>query len=386
MDKFEFMKTALAARDASGQRRRLRTVTPLSGPLVKVGGRTLVNFCSNDYLGLAQHPLLNERATAFADRYGAGATASRLICGNMGYFDETEQKLANLKGTETALIFNAGYQTNVSLLPTLTDRHSLILSDTLNHSSLIMGARLSRCQVLQFQHNDMDHLKRLLDENHAKGFSRIYLVTESVFSMDGDQSDVATLVSLANNYNAILYLDEAHATAVMGKNGMGLSCGHAVDIVMGTFSKGCGSFGAYVACSQRARDYILNYCTGLMYSTGLPPGVIGAVDAALDLVPGMETERQQIRDHATYLRSSLQALGWDTGASSTQIIPVLVGDAAETVKLSRWLEEKGMMATAIRPPTVPKGESRIRLTISALHHRTHIEQLIDAFQSWRNGR
>jgi 8-amino-7-oxononanoate synthase len=383
MSKFDFMKKALEARDAKGQRRRLRTITPFSGPQVQVDGKKLINFCSNDYLGLSQHPLLRERAEAFMSRYGAGATASRLICGNLGCFDQVERKLADLKGTETALIFNAGYQANVSLIPTLADRHALILSDTLNHSSLIMGTLLSRCRMLRFRHNDMDHLKQLLDENQAKGFSRIFIVTESVFSMDGDQSDIDALVELAKTYNAILYLDEAHATGIFGENGMGLSCGKAVDIVMGTFSKGCGSFGAYIACSQSTRDYILNYCSGLIYSTGLPPGVIGTIDAALDLLPGMEKERQRVSEHADFLRSSLQSLGWDTGASTTQIVPVMVGEEGETLKLSKWLEDKGMMATAIRPPTVPKGESRLRLTVSALHTKAHMIQLIDAFRAWR---
>lgn len=386
IDKFEYMEKALASRDASGQRRRLRTIRPMAGPMVDVDGKSLVNFCSNDYLGLTQHPLLKERSAAFASRYGAGAAASRLISGNLGCFEKTEQKLARLKGTETALIFNAGYQANVSLLPTLADRQSLILSDTLNHSSLIMGSRLARCQVLRFRHNDMAHLKQLLEEHHTKDYSRIFIVTESVFSMDGDRCDVGTLVSLAKEYHAILYLDEAHATGVLGKSGMGLSCGHPVDIVMGTFSKGCGGFGAYIACTQRVKDYVLNYCTGLIYSTGLPPGVIGAIDAALDLIPGMDAERQRIDELTLYLRSSLQSLGWDTGLSTTQIVPVLVGDAGETVKLSHWLEEKGILATAIRPPTVPKGESRIRLTITALHDKSHIMQLMDAFQTWGKAR
>ena len=197
MSRFDFIEEALSEREGRGQRRHLRRVLPFSGPVIQLDGKRLINFCSNDYLGLSQHPILRERAEAFMSQYGAGATASRLICGNMGCFDPVERKLAELKGTETALIFNSGFQTNVSLLPTLADRRSLILSDRLNHSSLIMGAMLSRCRVVQFHHNDMNHLRQLLDESQGKNYSRIFIVTESVFSMDGDRSDIAALTELS---------------------------------------------------------------------------------------------------------------------------------------------------------------------------------------------
>ncbi len=383
MDKFDFIDQALKERDAKGQRRRLRSVSPVSGPVIQVDGRDLVNFCSNDYLGLAQHPMLRERSAAFMARYGNGATASRLVCGNLFCFEQLEKKLAALKGTETALVLNAGYQANVSLIPTLADRNALILSDALNHNSLIMGTRLARCHTLTFRHNDMDHLGQLLKENHAKGFSRILIVTESVFSMDGDQSDIDALVRLSQSFGALLYLDEAHATGVLGPNGMGLSCGRPVDIVMGTFSKGCGAFGAYVACAYKVRDYLVNCCPGLIYSTGLPPGVLGAIDAALDLVPGMAAERQQLHRHANEIRAQLQSLGWHTGDSSTQIIPLILGGENDTLSLSGWLENEGILATAIRPPTVPNGESRIRLTVSALHTKAHIDYLMGALSSWK---
>jgi len=341
-------------------------------------------FCSNDYLGLSRHPLLVERSAAFADRFGAGATASRLICGNLPCFELVEKKLAELKGTETALVFNSGFQANISLLPALTDRKSLILSDRLNHSSLIMGAALSRCRVIRFRHNDMAHLEMLLEENRSGGFSRIIIVTESVFSMDGDRSDIGRMVALSRDFNAILMVDEAHATGVLGPRGMGLTCGKGVDIAMGTFSKACGAFGAYIACSEKIRDYMINFCSGFVFSTGLPPAVLGAVDAALDLIPEMDAQRAGIHSKADRLRSALHGMGRSPGDSSTQIVPVLVGGERDAIAFSGFLEARGLLATAIRPPTVPEGESRIRLSISALHTDAHLNRLIDALSAWEN--
>lgn len=353
--------------------------------MVTLDGRSILNFCSNDYLGLSKHPLLKDRATEFMERFGAGSTASRLICGNLDCFDALEKKLAELKGSDSALITNAGYQTNLALLSTLADQNSLILSDWLNHNSLIRGALLARCHVKRFRHNDLTHLEALLLEGRKKAYSRVLIVTESVFSMDGDRCDVDALIELASDFNAILYVDEAHATGVLGPRGMGLTVGKKVDVVMGTFSKGCGSYGAYVACSEKIRQYLINRCYGFIYTTGLPPSVLGSIDAALDLVPMMSDQRQRIFENADYLRSSLRKMGWQTGLSDTQIVPVVIGDEKETLALSAHLEKNGIMATGIRPPTVADGQSRIRLTLTALHARQHVQQVIDAFQSRGEG-
>lgn len=381
-DKFDFIDRDLEDRKSRNLLRRLRSLTPQPGPEVRIGGETLLNFCSNDYLGLSQHPLLRERAAEFVERYGAGSTASRLICGNLSCFEPVEEKLAALKGSETALIMNAGYQSNVALLSTLADRESLILSDALNHNSLIRGAILARCRVERFRHNDLAHLKSLLETHHGTNYSRVLIVTESVFSMDGDRCRVDELVQLAAEFNAILYVDEAHATGVLGSSGMGLTAGKNVDVVMGTFGKGLGGYGSYVACSKKLRDYFVNRCYGFIYTTGLPPAVIGAVDAALDLVPGMDEERRRIHGNADQLRSALRSMGWDTGKSDTQIVPVVVGSEDNAMSLSTHLERSGILATGIRPPTVPAGQSRIRLTLTALHDRGHVDRLIDAFNTW----
>jgi len=382
-DKYTFIETELNKRKTGHHLRSLQPVIPLAGAEVKVDGRTMLNFCSNDYLGLAKHPMLQQRAIEFMKRYGAGSTASRLICGTLKCFEDIEEKLAILKETECSLIFNSGFQANVSILPALTDRQSLILSDSLNHNSIVQGALLSRCRIERFRHNDLEHLRQLLKQNRQKETRRILIVTESVFSMDGDRSDISTLVDLAQEYEALLIVDEAHATGVLGPRGMGLTCGTQVDLTIGTFGKACGSFGSYIACSKKMCDYFINCCSGFIYTTALPPSVIGSIDAALDLIPTMDKQRRVLHQNADFLRSSLNKLSLSTGNSSTQIIPIIIGDEKEAVVLSRLLAENGILATAIRPPTVEPGRSRIRLTLSAFHTREHIEKLIDIFSKWR---
>ena len=383
VNKYRFIEKELKRREERSQRRMLRTFTPLSGMEVGAGDRRLMNFCSNDYLGLSKHPLLKQRGAEFMERYGCGSTGSRLISGTFDCFDRLEKKIAQLKGAESALIFNSGYQANVSILPALTDRESLILSDWLNHSSIIQGTLLSRCRVERFRHNDMEDLRRLLKEKRNGGFSRILIVTESVFSVDGDQSNIDALTQLAEEFDAFLIVDEAHATGTLGPHGMGLTCGKKVDLSISTFGKALGSFGSCITCQEKTRDYIINCCSGFIYTTALPPPVLGFIDAALDLIPTMDEERRQLHRKADYVRASLADLGWNTGDSNTQIIPVLVGDEQRTLSLSNWLEEQGILALAIRPPTVEEGKSRIRLSISALHTDEDLRMLIDAFRTWQ---
>jgi 8-amino-7-oxononanoate synthase len=380
MEKYRFIEEELNRRKRQSLLRQLQAVTPLDGVNLRIKGQKAVNFCSNDYLGLSKHPLLIKRAIEFTKRYGTGSTASRLICGNYDCFQAVEEKLAELKGTEAALILNSGFQANVSILPALADRETLILSDQLNHNSIVQGALLSRCRILRFRHNDVAHLEELLKENINKGFSRRLIVTESVFSVDGDQSHIESLVELARAFDALLMVDEAHATGVLGPMGMGLCCGKGVDLTIGTFGKACGSFGAYAACSRKLRDYLVNCCSGFIFSTALPPSVIGSIDAALDLIPEMDKERKELHAKADFVRSRLQNMGWKTGTSNTQIIPVIVGRETKAMALSQYLENKGVLATALRPPTVSEGQSRIRLAISVTHTMEQLEYLIQLFE------
>lgn len=375
-----FMEKALARREEAGTRRHLRPMTLLDGGRVAVGGRVLVNLSGNDYLGLSRDPLLVERGLDFARRFGAGATASRLVCGNLACMEAVEEKIARMKGFEAALILSSGYQANLGLIPALCDRHSLIFADRLNHNSLVQGAKLSGAKVLRFRHNDLSHLEKLLRKAPVEG--RRCILTESVFSMDGDIPDLEALSRLAEEYGALFVVDEAHATGVFGEKGMGLVKRGMAHAVVGTFGKGGGAFGAYVAGSDLLKNYLLNHMGGFVFSTALPPFLLGMMDAGLDRMAEMDAERSHLAALGHQLRQGLRALGFDTGASCTQIVPVLVGDAKKALALSAHLEKEGFLGVAIRPPTVPEGESRIRLSLSSLHTEEDVEGLLHAFASF----
>ncbi len=373
--------------DSLSERHRLRSLRPVAprGPgKVTRDGKLLVNFSSNDYLGLAAHPALIARAREWAEALGTGSGASRLVCGTLEAHERIEAKVAAFKGTEAALIFASGFQANATVLPALLDRRTtgaapLVFADALIHASLHHGCRAAGVSPLFFRHNDLAHLEELLAATGGDPAAR-FILTESVFSMDGDHADLPALAALAQRYDAFLYLDEAHATGVLGKRGAGLAslAQGEVDLVMGTFSKALGSFGAYVAGSRTLRDYLINRCAGFIYSTALPPPVLGAIDAALDLVPRMETERAELRRLAARLRTALRAAGLDTGASTTHIVPVLTGEEAPTMALAATLEDKGLLGVAIRPPTVPVGASRIRFALTAAHQADDVDRLVAA--------
>ncbi|HTY67532.1 MAG TPA: 8-amino-7-oxononanoate synthase [Alphaproteobacteria bacterium] len=371
--------------DSLSERHRLRSLRPVAprGPgKVTRDGKLLVNFSSNDYLGLAAHPALIARAREWAEALGTGSSASRLVCGTLEAHERIEAKVAAFKGTEAALIFASGFQANATVLPALLDRRTteaapLVFADALIHASLHHGCRAAGVSPLFFRHNDLAHLEELLAATGGEPAAR-FILTESVFSMDGDHADVPALAALARRYDAFLYLDEAHATGVLGERGAGLAslAQGEVDLVMGTFSKALGSFGAYVAGSRTLRDYLINRCAGFIYSTALPPPVLGAIDAALDLVPRMEAERAELQRLAARLRTALRAAGLDTGASTTHIVPVLTGEEAPTMALAAALEERGLLGVAIRPPTVPVGASRIRFALTAAHQADDVDRLV----------
>ncbi|MGO4399689.1 aminotransferase class I/II-fold pyridoxal phosphate-dependent enzyme [Achromobacter sp. PAB15] len=391
----------LAAADTRRVRRRLRTATAAPPGRIVLNGAPVLNFSSNDYLGLSKHPLLIERAREWAARHGAGAQASRLVCGNLDLHEQVEAKLARLKGTEAALLLASGWQANAAVLPALLRAAASqgdieLYADKLNHASLHQGCQAAGVKQIRFRHNDLDHLESLLaakvkagagtgagtGAGRGKPVSR-FIVTESVFSMDGDRTDVARLADLADRYQAFVYLDEAHATGVLGPGGMGLAglAPGRIDLAMGTFSKALGGFGAYVAGSRALCDYLINTCSGFIYTTALPPAVLGAMDAALDLVPTLDAERARLGANGDRLRAALQDMGLDTGDSSTQIVPAIVGDEARALDMAASLERRGLLAVAIRPPTVPAGTSRLRLTLSAAHRDADVAQLIDGIKA-----
>ena len=359
--------------------RRSLVATRMSGPArLTREARELIDFSSNDYLGLARHPLLAERSAEWVIRHGSGSGASRLVTGTSPEHLAIEARIARFKGAEAALLFPSGWQLNAAVLAALIRAApgAIVFTDRLIHGSLHAGAAGHR--QIRFRHNDLDHLEELLAGHADRDVPRL-IVTESVFSMDGDRADVARLARIAHSHDAFLYLDEAHATGVLGPGGAGLSHGIAggVDLVMGTFSKAMGCFGAYVAGSRLLTDYLVNCCGGFIFSTAPPPAMLGAIDAALDLVPGMDAERQRLSHHGDHLRQRLAAAGLDTADSSTQIVPVIVGDAERALALSDALAGDGLLAAAIRPPTVPPGTSRLRIALQAAHNAEEIDRLAE---------
>ena len=381
--RYDFVDRELDRRGALHRLRQLRDVQPLPGGRIELDGRILANFSSNDYLGLAFHPELKRRSIEQIEASGSGSTASRLVCGTSPLVSDLENKLAAMKGTASALIFNSGYQANVSLLPALCDRHSFVVMDRACHSSHVNGALASRATIRRYAHNDMDQLRDQLRRLRARSTERIVVISESVFSMDGDRCDLPSLLALREEFDTLLIIDDAHGFGVLGPHGSGLACGTDVDLVMGTFGKACGSFGAFVACSERLRSYLINCCSGFVSSTALPPGVLGAVDAALDLVPTMDGERERLLKNAGRLLKTLRSGSWDCKKSSSQIVPVVVGGEQEVIQLAAWLEDNGIFAVPMRPPTVEQDSCRLRLTITAERQADQVDHLAELLDSWR---
>lgn len=348
-------------------------------------GKKLINFSSSDYLGLAKHPLLIARSQHYAQTLGVGSTASRLVSGNFSLYSQLEEKIAVAMGKPAALILGAGYQANTSVLEALLDPHvlkvePLVFCDRLCHSSLLATTRFL-ADLKRFQHNDLNHLATLL-EKYAQETRPKFIIVESIYSMDGDQIDFEKLICLAKKHQAFLYVDDAHAVGVYGHSGYGKAPEYAadIDIIMGTFSKALGSFGAYIACSKVMRDYLINKCKGLIYSTGTSPVILGAMDAALELVPQMQAERLRVAEYATRLRAYLQQNNLDYGHSDTHIVPWIIGDAEATLRVSLLLQEQGILGATIRPPSVPLGKSRIRFCLSAAHNEDDFGQLLQAIE------
>jgi len=382
-------RIALRLREAEtdGLRRRLRAVDRAPGGRARLAdGRELIDFSSNDYLGLSLHPAVKDRAAAYALRLGAGSGAARLVTGTSPECLAVEAKLAAFKGTEAALLFASGWQANTSIVPALAalSRSSLALfADRLVHASLHAGAAQAGARQIRYRHNDLEHVERLLRAPEHQAGLRLIL-TESVFSMDGDRADLPALCALAERYGAILYVDEAHATGVLGPRGAGLCALLPKDapvIVMGTLGKALGGFGAYVAGPRVLIDGLIQACGGFIYSTALPPAVLGALDAALDLVPRMDAERAGLHAQADRVRAAARAKNLHTFASSSQIVPIDLGEEERALAAMAAFEAQGLLAVAIRPPTVPKGASRLRLTLSTAHAPADVDRLIQAIEA-----
>jgi len=371
----------LAQREQQHLLRTLVRLDSVQGPRVMVDEKPVVLLCSNNYLGLAEHPALQKAACDAMERYGFGSGASRLVSGNTELHEELERRIAEFKGAEAAILFNSGYAANTGVIPAVAGEGDLVLSDRLNHASIIDGCRLSRARTEVFRHRDMDHLESLLRANTAA--PRKLIVTDGVFSMDGDIAPLPDLVMLAERYHAILMVDDAHATGVLGKQGRGTAelfgLEDRVPIQMGTLGKALGSYGAYVAGARDMVRYLLNTCRSYIFSTSLPPPVCGASIAALDVLEAEPWRREKLWDNRNRLARGLASLGVSAAPSATPIFPLMIGSADQALQASQEAFAQGMFATAIRPPTVPDGSARLRATVMASHSEEDIEQAVRIF-------
>jgi len=358
-----------------GLYRRLRLVEGPQGPRVLLDQQEVLLVCSNNYLGLADDPRVREAAAEAARRWGAGAGASRLISGNMEPHRDLERRLAAFKGYEGSLLFGSGYLANLGAISALAGRGEVVFSDELNHASIVDGCRLSRAEVFVYRHGDLEHLAWGL---HEAGQRAALIVTDGVFSMDGDVAPLAGLTELARRHRCRLMVDEAHATGAVGRGGRGsvaaAGLSDEVDLVVGTLGKALGSYGAYVCADAETVELLVNCARSFIFSTAPGPPAIGAAAAALALLEAEPELVGRLRDNAVTLRKALTRSGLDAGTSRTQIVPVEVGEAEPTMALCERLLERGVFAQGIRPPTVPTGSSRLRLTVMATHSAAELEE------------
>jgi 8-amino-7-oxononanoate synthase len=367
------------------QESRLRTLRPLpaGGGRVVRDGRTLVNFSSNDYLDFLNRPELAEAARAATAACGSGAGASRLVTGDLTVHGELETTLARQKGYPAALVFGSGFMTNLGVITACVGRGDTVFADRLAHASLLDAIRLSGAKLVRFRHNDAEDLAVRMARDAAEDGRRL-IVTESVFSMDGDLAPLPAIAAIARAHDAMLLVDEAHATGVFGPSGHGLVAEHglsgSVNLAMCTFSKALGSYGGAVACSAAMRDWLVNAARPFIYTTALPPGVCAASLAALRLLDEEPHLGAELRRRAALFRTLLKQQGLATGASESQIVPVILGDNARTLAVSARMQEEGFLVTAIRPPTVPEGMARLRFSITLAHGDDDLERAAKALR------
>ena len=363
----------------TGMMRSLRTVDGGQGPHVTVDGNNVLLLCSNNYLGIADHPALVEKMIAATRKLGAGSGASRLISGTMPTHTSLEERIAAFKGTEAALVFNSGYAANTGILQGLFGPDDVIFSDELNHASIIDGCRLARARTIVYPHCDMEALKQLMFRESRNRKGRWLIVTDGVFSMDGDVAPLPELCRLKDQHDALLMVDDAHGTGVLGRNGKGtgehFDCLERIDLHMGTLGKALGCAGAYLAADRVVVEMLINKSRSFIFSTSLPPGVPAAAEAAIDLVDSTEGAqlRQQLQDNRSKFASLLLREGLELLGSTTQIVPVLTTEPSRTMKIAGQLLSDGVFLQGIRPPTVAPGRCRLRATIMATHDRHELE-------------
>lgn len=366
----------------AGLYRELKVVEGPQGPHVKIKGRSYISFCSNNYLGLANHPEIKRAVVDAVKEYGWGSGASRLISGNMELHIALEDEISRFKNKESTIVFPTGYMANIGVISSLVSKDDLVICDKLNHASIIDGCKLSGATLRVYSHRDVEKLERILKKSDR--YPKKLIITDTVFSMDGDLAPLPDIVKIAKRYGAMVMVDEAHGTGVFGKNGRGViehfDLNNEIPIVMGTLSKAIGSLGGYVSGSNDLINYLRNKARSFIYTTALPPAACAASLAGIKLIKNNHKLRESLWNNINYLRNELNLLKIKMVASEGPIMPILIGDAKKALEISSYLFERGLLVPAIRPPTVANNSSRLRITVLSSHTKDDLIKLVDVLR------
>jgi 8-amino-7-oxononanoate synthase len=374
--KYDYFHKALEKHREQREYSQLRCVVPLDEAHLLSSGKKLLNFSSHDFLGLSQHPHVKKTTIKYVLEWGTGTSGSRFIAKHLECHHNVEEKLGDLIGKESSLLFSSPFQAKQVLLGTIGGPRSLFFIDRFCENSLMQAAVSSQSRVLRYEHRDLNQLETLLEKSKNSPCSTKVIISESLFGISGEAADLKALMSLAQKYQALLYIEDSYAVEIMGKHGMGMaSHREGVDIVTGAFGKACGSFGAYIGLNRLLRDYLLTFSPQLVETTTLPPAVLGAISGALDLIPDMEVERKKVLKQSERLIKTLMAAGWSVGLTQSHVIPLLVSSEKEMASLSQALIQANILATTLSPPIVPRGASRLRFIVNALHTEEQLELL-----------
>ena len=379
----DFLKEKIEALKEQGVYRKLPVMSTASGPEVVLNGKEVINLSSNNYLGFANHPRLKKAAIEAIEKYGVGSGAVRTIIGNMDIHEELETVLSKFKREESAFVYQSGFNCNAGTIQAITEAGDLIISDELNHASIIDGSRLSKAAKAIYKHSDMNSLEMVLKENRDK-YRNILIITDGVFSMDGDIAKLPEIVSLAEKFEAMTYVDDAHGSGVLGESGRGtvdhFGLHGRVDFTIGTLSKAIGVIGGYVAGSSTMYEWLSHRARPALFSTSLPPAAVGAITEALRMLTESTEYTDKLWDNANYFKAKMGALGFDIGHSQTPITPVMIGDESKTMEFSRRLLDKGVFVSGIVFPTVPMGTGRLRCMVTAAHTKEQLDRACQAFK------
>ncbi|AKL94451.1 8-amino-7-oxononanoate synthase/2-amino-3-ketobutyrate coenzyme A ligase [Clostridium aceticum] len=378
-----FLKEKIQELKNDGVYRKLPILEGANEAEVILNGKKVINLSSNNYLGFANHPKLKKASIEAVEKYGVGAGAVRTIIGNMDIHEALEELLAEFKREEAVMVFQSGFNCNAGTIQAVTEKGDLIVSDELNHASIIDGARLSKADKTVFKHADMNHLEKVLKENRDK-YRNILIITDGVFSMDGDIAPLPEIVELAEKYSAMTYVDDAHGSGVLGESGRGtidhFGLHGRVDFTIGTLSKAIGVIGGYVAGSSTMKDWLSHRGRPLLFSTSLPPAAVGAIMEAVRLLMSTTEYTDRLWDNAKYFKEKISQLGFDIGKSATPITPVIIGEEGKTMEFSKKLFENGVFVSGIVFPTVPKGTGRTRCMVTAGHTKEQLDRAVEIFR------